>query len=1358
MTRFARGPIFGPKNAVSNPASPQFSVGLTPDERKLYSQLFRELDPENTGIITGDKARSTFEKSGLPPPILGEIWQIADQNNLGFLTQFGFCCAMRLIGYTQLGKLPSAQLAESPGPLPRFANLQLPAPLQPQSTNSSFMQTQPSAYVPQDTQSVPQENLAEVSAADVQKFLQLFAKTVGSATGDLSGARARDIFMKSKLPTATLGQVWVLVDRQNLGKLDRASFVIAMHLIQGLLSGTVKQLPPFLPETVWQSVELAGNHTQPTQPGRDFATQSGSRQPSYASVSSQQTTVRHDNRAASGPPSGQSAPGSDWTVTPAMKAQYDSIFNNLDKSHKGQLSPDQVASFLMTSKLGQQDLATVWDLADVQNTGIFTPTEFAIALFLVNRKLAGGDLPNVVPHNLILSIEEVGKDTQSQSSQQQPSQTSQSTEPAALTQSVAPPQQLQQQKTAMDDLVDVFGSPTKESKTAEPALAPAPVYSASKSATGEFPRVRELQPFKPSSSFGQGLVKTRSPVLEEGTNRAPSKKEQHFEPPSLPQKVQPQLLGQHLGQPQMPAQFSGQLSSQNLGQQPAVNYDALRSVPPPPRASSQLAQAPLQPQLLSQSQQSQPHVSHQALALTQYQPPPFQAGNRDLLADSSSPVSGELSRATTDIANVSNQIKSLATQTSDLHEKKTRAEQELTRILTSKKEIEAKLKQLRSSYQNEVKQKEEVEANLASAKEETEALRSEASISEAKFNHISSELNEKQMAMEELQKQNSVLKERLGETNAEIVELQKQLERTTAENQRLTNQVSVKRSQLQVVLVKNDDLKREIEELSTSNRSILKELSTFDERERQAAAEQARLQSEHEKLQKEHAANSRSVSEKASSGLSMGAGAGVAGLAGIGAAIAGAAGLKSHSESKASEQEAEGIEKKEPETETNSTENAAPGASGGELATGSATESLKDTITSKDSVDSASIPVTAPSTTKEATSHTVATPFATSTATTGPVTLADLDASVEPSVGGPSSIVTNTYNDFTPVTSPSNSDFQFPEGASSGIATGVPGMPGDFPGVQRTDSLTSSVQNNAAMSVRDDNIDVSDREAASDRDTIPVSHEEKAQADVETIAPQLRNENDSSDADKVSSGVGSFEIVNAEDTETDQPFKDETKGHGAAHNRESFVFHPSLENDTTDVNNEFPPIRELDYDESSSDDEQPFDDAVSDQRKPETTSEDKPLERASKDDFDSSFAGLQPTTEEKPASSNDPFDEFDDLEAADEDNDNDNEFEGPPDFNEFTQSSHGAMFDNASTSGPADKSGTDEWEQLFAGFGNAQTAPPASSQVTHLIDNDHEAAIQELVGMGFDDETSRQALERELWNLEAATNYLLDHA
>ena len=59
----------------------------------------------------------------------------------------------------------------------------------------------------------------------------------------------------------------------------------------------------------------------------------------------------------------------------------------------------------MTSKLNQQDLALIWDLADIQNSGFFQ-IEFSVALFLVNRKIAGKPLPNVVPDELLVSLKQ----------------------------------------------------------------------------------------------------------------------------------------------------------------------------------------------------------------------------------------------------------------------------------------------------------------------------------------------------------------------------------------------------------------------------------------------------------------------------------------------------------------------------------------------------------------------------------------------------------------------------------------------------------------------------------------------------------------------------------------------------------------------------------------------------------------------------------------------------------------------------------------------------------------------------------------------------------------------------------------
>lgn len=732
----------------------------------MYTQIFKSLDPENTGIITGEKARTTFEKSNLPPAILGEIWQLADQNNLGFLNQFGFCYAMRLIGYTQAGNHPAPGLADTPGPLPKFADLQLPQ-LQPQSTSNSYLSSQPNNTVPGSA--TPQESINAVSAADYQRFSQLFAKTVGSVQGELSGTQAKDIFLKARLPTATLGQIWSLVDRNNSGALYVGEFVIAMHLVQGVLSGRIKQLPPFLSDNVWKSVERSGGPISPPPPQSPNLYQQSSRQ---ASISSQQTAIRHpladDSKADA---------GGDWVVTPVMKAQYDSIFNNLDKEHVGHLNPDQVASFLMTSKLDQQDLATIWDLADIQNTGLFTKLEFSIALFLVNRKASGKSLPNVIPDSLISSIKSIGSKP------------------------VPPPTKV---KSSMDDLVDVFGSPSPQPQS-QPAAPPQLQERASSSDLSHSTKPRLTSSFKPTSTFGQSLLNQQSPKQEEI-------KEQVRESAPITTQSSPPPRKQ-------------------------VNYEVLRSVPPPPATRAT----------------TDKHV------------------NNDLLADPGH--SEQLSQATSDLANVSNQINSLRTQTTNLDEKKSKAEQELQKLLNAKVEFENKLKLLRTSYDNEVKQVTEVEAKLSKAKEEAEALRSETSIAEAKLHSISTEVHEKQLAVEELQKENITAKEKLKTLNAETTQLEEQLK--LINNEELRGQVAVKKSQAQVVIVKNEELRSQIATAEEEHRQLQEELNQQERTRLEEEEKQRQLQ---DQLQKHTPTGS-------DAGVVAGA---VAGAGVVGAAVVGA--------------------------------------------------------------------------------------------------------------------------------------------------------------------------------------------------------------------------------------------------------------------------------------------------------------------------------------------------------------------------------------------------------------------------------------------------------------------------------------
>ena len=70
----AESAIMSVVNILSCIASGQPNIGLTPDEKRVFGQLFAAADSENLGVVTGELAVKFFEKSGLNPRILGEVW------------------------------------------------------------------------------------------------------------------------------------------------------------------------------------------------------------------------------------------------------------------------------------------------------------------------------------------------------------------------------------------------------------------------------------------------------------------------------------------------------------------------------------------------------------------------------------------------------------------------------------------------------------------------------------------------------------------------------------------------------------------------------------------------------------------------------------------------------------------------------------------------------------------------------------------------------------------------------------------------------------------------------------------------------------------------------------------------------------------------------------------------------------------------------------------------------------------------------------------------------------------------------------------------------------------------------------
>ena len=55
----------------------------------------------------------------------------------------------------------------------------------------------------------------------------------------------------------------------------------------------------------------------------------------------------------------------------------------------------------MRSKLPNSVLRRIWALSDIDNDGQLDKDEFALAMFLLDHKLAGNDIPDVLPEKLV---------------------------------------------------------------------------------------------------------------------------------------------------------------------------------------------------------------------------------------------------------------------------------------------------------------------------------------------------------------------------------------------------------------------------------------------------------------------------------------------------------------------------------------------------------------------------------------------------------------------------------------------------------------------------------------------------------------------------------------------------------------------------------------------------------------------------------------------------------------------------------------------------------------------------------------------------------------------------------------------
>lgn len=310
---------------------------ITSEERTKHDKQFDNLKPSG-GYITGDQARTFFLQSGLPAPVLAEIWALSDLNKDGKMDQQEFSIAMKLIKL----KLQGQQL---PVVLPPI--MKQPPMFSPLISARFGMGSMPNLSIPQSLPPVaPMATLSSATPGTSLPPLIMPAPLVPSVS-------------TSSLPNGT------------------------PSLIQPL---SIPYSSSTLPHTSSYSLMMGG-----------FGGATIQKAQSLIDLGSSSSTSSTASLSGNSPKTGTS----EWAVPQPSRLKYRQKFNSLDKSMSGYLSGFQARNALLQSNLSQTQLATIWTLADIDGDGQLKAEEFILAMHLTDMAKAGQPLPLTLPPELV---------------------------------------------------------------------------------------------------------------------------------------------------------------------------------------------------------------------------------------------------------------------------------------------------------------------------------------------------------------------------------------------------------------------------------------------------------------------------------------------------------------------------------------------------------------------------------------------------------------------------------------------------------------------------------------------------------------------------------------------------------------------------------------------------------------------------------------------------------------------------------------------------------------------------------------------------------------------------------------------
>ncbi|KAM6079410.1 epidermal growth factor receptor substrate 15 isoform 4-T4 [Theristicus caerulescens] len=234
---------------LSGTASSDVAWAVKLEDKAKYDAIFDSLNPVN-GLLSGDKVKPVLLNSKLPVDILGRVWELSDIDRDGMLDRDEFAVAMFLV-YCALEK--------EPVPMSLPAALVPPSKRKPISVPGAMPLIPSSTSTKESHQSLPPVGILAaktpltqwvVSPADKIKYDEIFVKTDKDMDGFVSGVEARELFLKTGLPSALLAHIWALCDTKDCGKLSKEQFALAFYLINQKLTKGIDPPQALTPEMI----------------------------------------------------------------------------------------------------------------------------------------------------------------------------------------------------------------------------------------------------------------------------------------------------------------------------------------------------------------------------------------------------------------------------------------------------------------------------------------------------------------------------------------------------------------------------------------------------------------------------------------------------------------------------------------------------------------------------------------------------------------------------------------------------------------------------------------------------------------------------------------------------------------------------------------------------------------------------------------------------------------------------------------------------------------------------------------------------------------------------------------------------